>query len=254
MLLVRAVRIDWLEQLDDLWIDWDRWFVELEETHTLERRPALLPQPAPRALVDHGGGLRARHRLAPRSACSTCPAPSRPSCASARASSPCATSPTPSTSRTTPIPQPGDPISVTRAEFDEVWDAPGRRGRAARAPIATRPGATSPAGGSTTTSVLVRLCALDRRPHRALVLRPRRSPATARSAWAAAAAEPVSPGGRRGGGEAVSSSSPTQVRSPTPLLHATRQENHTWPSTLAMVASSVRVGALGEGAEHAPAA
>ena len=37
---------------------------------------------------------------------------------------------------------------------------------------------------------------------------------------------------------AVSSSSPTQVRSPTPLLHATRHENHTWPSTLAMEASS----------------
>ena len=36
---------------------------------------------------------------------------------------------------------------------------------------------------------------------------------------------------------AVSSSSPTQVRSPTPLLHATRHENQTWPSTLAMAAS-----------------
>ena len=37
---------------------------------------------------------------------------------------------------------------------------------------------------------------------------------------------------------AVSSPSPTHVRSPTPLLHATRHENHTWPSTLAMSASS----------------
>lgn len=33
-LLRRAHRIGWLEQLDDLWIDWDRWFVEVEESHT----------------------------------------------------------------------------------------------------------------------------------------------------------------------------------------------------------------------------
>jgi hypothetical protein len=33
-LLLRAVRIDWLERLDDLWLEWDRWFVEVEESHT----------------------------------------------------------------------------------------------------------------------------------------------------------------------------------------------------------------------------
>ena len=33
-LLLRAVRIGWLEQLDDLWVDWERWFVEVEESHT----------------------------------------------------------------------------------------------------------------------------------------------------------------------------------------------------------------------------
>ena len=33
-LLLRAVRIDWLRELDDLWVEWDRWFVEVEETHT----------------------------------------------------------------------------------------------------------------------------------------------------------------------------------------------------------------------------
>jgi hypothetical protein len=33
-LLVRAVRIEWLAQLDDLWVEWDRWFVEVEESHT----------------------------------------------------------------------------------------------------------------------------------------------------------------------------------------------------------------------------
>ena len=33
-LLLRALRIGWLEQLDDLWVDWERWFVEVEESHT----------------------------------------------------------------------------------------------------------------------------------------------------------------------------------------------------------------------------
>ena len=33
-LLIRAHRIGRLDQLDDLWTDWQRWFAELEETHT----------------------------------------------------------------------------------------------------------------------------------------------------------------------------------------------------------------------------
>jgi hypothetical protein len=33
-LLVRAQRIGWLGQLDDLWVDWERWFIEVEEAHT----------------------------------------------------------------------------------------------------------------------------------------------------------------------------------------------------------------------------
>jgi hypothetical protein len=33
-LLLRAHRIGWLPRLDDLWVEWDRWFVEVEESHT----------------------------------------------------------------------------------------------------------------------------------------------------------------------------------------------------------------------------
>jgi hypothetical protein len=33
-LLLRAHRIDWLPRLDDLWVEWDRWFVEVEESHS----------------------------------------------------------------------------------------------------------------------------------------------------------------------------------------------------------------------------
>jgi hypothetical protein len=30
----RAERIGWVDELDDLWSDWERWFVEIEESHT----------------------------------------------------------------------------------------------------------------------------------------------------------------------------------------------------------------------------
>lgn len=33
-LLLRAQRIGWLEHLDDLWVRWERWFIEIEEAHT----------------------------------------------------------------------------------------------------------------------------------------------------------------------------------------------------------------------------
>ena len=38
--------------------------------------------------------------------------------------------------------------------------------------------------------------------------------------------------------QAMRSSSAIQARSPIPFFHATRLENHTWPSTFAMAASS----------------
>ena len=165
----------------------------------LQRRPALLPQPAPGAVVAHGGGLRPRHGVAPRSRASTCPARSRPSCASARASSPCVASPTPSTSRTTPIPRPTDPISRDpRGVRRGVRSAGGRR-RPAAAPTATRPGATSPAGGSTTTRCSSASARLIVAADRAVVVRPRHRRTAHRSA-AVAGRPPLSRGGRRGGG------------------------------------------------------
>ncbi|HEY3144588.1 MAG TPA: hypothetical protein VGJ86_25885 [Acidimicrobiales bacterium] len=30
----RAERIGWVDQLDDFWLDWERWFAEIEESHT----------------------------------------------------------------------------------------------------------------------------------------------------------------------------------------------------------------------------
>jgi hypothetical protein len=43
----RAERIGWVQQLDDLWDDWERWFVEIEESHT--SNPALPFFRSPRA-------------------------------------------------------------------------------------------------------------------------------------------------------------------------------------------------------------
>ncbi len=31
---MRAQRIGWLDELDDLWVGWERWFIEIEEAHT----------------------------------------------------------------------------------------------------------------------------------------------------------------------------------------------------------------------------
>jgi hypothetical protein len=32
--LIRHYRIGWLDRLDETWLEWERWFAELEETHT----------------------------------------------------------------------------------------------------------------------------------------------------------------------------------------------------------------------------
>jgi hypothetical protein len=33
-LFQRAKRIGWIEELDDFWLEWERWFTEVEESHT----------------------------------------------------------------------------------------------------------------------------------------------------------------------------------------------------------------------------
>ena len=88
----------------------------------VQRLAPLLPQPAPRALLAHRRRLRARHRGPAGVRRSTCPARTRPSCACAPGTSRCGTSPTSSTSPYDPNPQPDDPISIAREEFDEVFE------------------------------------------------------------------------------------------------------------------------------------
>jgi hypothetical protein len=120
-LLLRALRIGWLPRLDDLWVEWDRWFVEVEESHSSNASlPFFRSQHPERSWLTAAGcvldtaALRASSLDLPRSfEAELC---LRTGYLSLRhladlfdiaydAS-----------------PQPGDPISIDRAEFDEVFD------------------------------------------------------------------------------------------------------------------------------------
>ena len=137
-------------RLAELWRQWEDWFADIEEIHTSFPDPGLLPLARSRT-------ARGSPRPAP---CSTAPASGRrrssiprtptSSCASGPATWPCAASPTSSGCPTTPIPQPDDPISISRYECDEAWQEWGRPASRSRT-TARRRGRPSGAGGSTTT-------------------------------------------------------------------------------------------------------
>lgn len=120
-LLLRAHRIGWLHQLDGLWVEWDRWFVEVEESHSSNASLPFFRSPhherswltAAGCVLDTAA-IRASSLDLDRSfEAELC-------------------------MRTgylalrkladlfqidyDPDPQPGDPISIAREEFDEVWE------------------------------------------------------------------------------------------------------------------------------------
>ncbi len=120
-LLLRAVRIGWLEELDDLWVEWDRWFVEVEETHTSSASLAFFRSQHPeRSWLTAAGcvldtaALRASAMDLPRTYKAEL----------------CLRSGYLALRRLAdlfdieydPDPNPDDPISITRDEFDEVVD------------------------------------------------------------------------------------------------------------------------------------
>jgi hypothetical protein len=132
-LLERAARISGLDQLDDtLWIPAINWFIDVEETHTSLGALTFFRSPRPeRSWVTAAGvvldaaSLRAAALELPK-------APSAELCVRAGYLA----------LRTIadyfdiphdPDPAPTDPISVTREEFDEVWE----RLAAAGAPLRT---------------------------------------------------------------------------------------------------------------------
>lgn len=120
-LLLRAHRIGWIEQLDDLWTDWERWFVEVEESHTSNAAlPFFRSQHPERSWITAAGCVLDTAAL--RAAALDLPRTYRAEL--------CIRSGYLALRRIAdafgiphdPAPAPADPISVTREELDEVLD------------------------------------------------------------------------------------------------------------------------------------
>ncbi len=120
-LLLRAHRIGWLSQLDDLWTAWDQWFVEVEESHTSNAAlPFFRSQHPGRSWLTAAGcvldtaALRSSILDLPRTyhaeLCLRSGYIALRNLADAFEID------------HDPNPRPDDPISVTRDEFDELWD------------------------------------------------------------------------------------------------------------------------------------
>jgi hypothetical protein len=131
-LLLRALRIGWLEQLDDLWVDWERWFVEVEESHTSNASlPFFRSQHPERSWLTAAGcvldtaALRASSLELPRTFKAEL----------------CLRSGYLALRHLADLfdidydeaPSPGDPISITRDEFEEVLDRLAAEGAPVRA-------------------------------------------------------------------------------------------------------------------------
>jgi len=131
-LLLRAHRIGWLEQLDDLWVEWDRWFVEVGESHSsLAALPFFRSQHAERSWLTAAGcvldtaALRTSALELPRTFHAEL----------------CLRSGYLALRHVADVfdidydadPRPDDPISVTREEFDQLCDRLSEEGLPLRA-------------------------------------------------------------------------------------------------------------------------
>ncbi len=119
-LLLRALRIGWLEQLDDLWVEWERWFVEVEESHTSNSSlPFFRSQHPARSWLTAAGCVLDTAAL--RASCLDLPRTYRAEL--------CLRTGYLSLRHLAdifdidydPNPLPDDPISIEREEFDELW-------------------------------------------------------------------------------------------------------------------------------------
>jgi hypothetical protein len=120
-MLTRYNRIGWLENAADTWLDWERWFAEIEESHTTFPIVAFFRSPQPqRSWVTASGTV-----LDAASLYVSCleDVPIAPAGVCIRSGF--------LTLRNLADffgiefdadPNPTDPISISRAEFDEAWD------------------------------------------------------------------------------------------------------------------------------------
>lgn len=121
-MLSRFHRIGRTDRLTDVWSDWEEWFADIEESHTSFPMLAFFRSPQPdRHWVTAAGTVMDCAALA----ISTIDLPRQPRAALAIRSGYLALRRIAGFFgvRHDPEPAPTDPISITRAEFDEAYDA-----------------------------------------------------------------------------------------------------------------------------------
>jgi len=120
-MLLRYHRIGWDERVTEIWLDWERWFVEIEESHTTFPILAFFRSPQPqRSWVTAAGTVLDAASLyvsclrnvqtGPASVCIRSGFLTLRSLADFFGID------------FDSDPAPGDPISISRAEFDEAWN------------------------------------------------------------------------------------------------------------------------------------
>jgi hypothetical protein len=119
-MLSRYERIGWMASASETWLDWERWFAEIEESHTTFPILAFFRSPQPqRSWVTASGTILDAAAL-------------YVSCVDGVPIGPagiCIRSGSIALRRLAdffgilfdPDPSPGDPISISRSEFDDVW-------------------------------------------------------------------------------------------------------------------------------------
>lgn len=119
--VIRHHRIGWLDDLDDYWLEWERWFTELEEAHTSYAALNFFRSPQPERLWITAAGTVldsaslmassvATGSLGPQGVCI------RSGYIALRRIAEFFEIPF------DPDPSPDDPISIARAEFDEAGE------------------------------------------------------------------------------------------------------------------------------------
>ena len=117
--LIRIHRIRGLDYFADAWVDWEQWFVELEESHTSQAALAFFRSPRPMSSWITAAGAAMDTAAISISCLEIDPNPQaqvmiRSGFLALRAIATFFHLPF------NPDPAPGDPISITRAEFDEL--------------------------------------------------------------------------------------------------------------------------------------
>lgn len=121
-MLLRHHRIGWLENMDNTWIDWERWFAEIEESHMTFPILAFFRSPqsqrswvtASGTVIDAGAlyvSCLEGVRVGPAGVCIRSGFLALRNLADFFGI------------EFDPDPGSGDPISITREEFDEAWQA-----------------------------------------------------------------------------------------------------------------------------------